>query len=208
MNPHSTADVIFGTTPIENELATIHPRLHARQAKFDQLKAVIDQPLYARLFDKVRANADRAIARGCPSPAQPTGEDLRPIGEALTDLALSYRLTGDVRYLQGALHYMTGLMAYEDWGTDLTFGHWGHGMAVGYDWLYHDLSDSQRQAFRSHLRKQAQHLFDAWGNYRLATGNYYTFNHMALEAGRRAIPIHQRPTFEQLEEAIKASKGK
>jgi len=31
---------------------------------------------------------------------------------------------------------------------------------------------------------------------------------VALEAGRRAIPIHQRPTFEQLEEAIKASKGK
>ncbi|HML55219.1 MAG TPA: flagellar motor stator protein MotA [Solidesulfovibrio magneticus] len=31
---------------------------------------------------------------------------------------------------------------------------------------------------------------------------------VALEAGRRAIPIHYRPTFEQLEEAIKASKGK
>jgi chemotaxis protein MotA len=31
---------------------------------------------------------------------------------------------------------------------------------------------------------------------------------VALEAGRRAIPIHQRPTFEELEEAIKASKGK
>ena len=31
---------------------------------------------------------------------------------------------------------------------------------------------------------------------------------VALEAGRRAIPIHQRPTFEELEDAIKASKGK
>ena len=31
---------------------------------------------------------------------------------------------------------------------------------------------------------------------------------VALEAGRRAIPIHKRPTFEELEEAIKASKGK
>ena len=31
---------------------------------------------------------------------------------------------------------------------------------------------------------------------------------VALEAGRRAIPIHKRPTFEELEQAIKASKGK
>lgn len=31
---------------------------------------------------------------------------------------------------------------------------------------------------------------------------------VALEAGRRAIPIHKRPSFEELEEAIKASKGK
>lgn len=31
---------------------------------------------------------------------------------------------------------------------------------------------------------------------------------VALEAGRRAIPNHHRPTFEELEEAIKISKGK
>ncbi|MFZ5812344.1 MAG: flagellar motor stator protein MotA [Thermodesulfobacteriota bacterium] len=31
---------------------------------------------------------------------------------------------------------------------------------------------------------------------------------VALEAGRRAIPTHKRPTFEELEEAIKISKGK
>jgi chemotaxis protein MotA len=31
---------------------------------------------------------------------------------------------------------------------------------------------------------------------------------VALEAGRRAIPIHKRPSFEELEQAIKASKGK
>ncbi len=31
---------------------------------------------------------------------------------------------------------------------------------------------------------------------------------VALEAGRRAIPAHKRPTFEELEQAIKASKGK
>jgi len=31
---------------------------------------------------------------------------------------------------------------------------------------------------------------------------------VALEAGRRAIPIHKRPTFEELEQAIKVSKGK
>jgi len=31
---------------------------------------------------------------------------------------------------------------------------------------------------------------------------------VALEAGRRAIPINKRPSFEELEQAIKASKGK
>ena len=31
---------------------------------------------------------------------------------------------------------------------------------------------------------------------------------VALEAGRRAIPTHHRPSFSELEEAIKASKGK
>jgi len=31
---------------------------------------------------------------------------------------------------------------------------------------------------------------------------------VALEAGRRAIPNHHRPTFQELEEAVKASKGK
>ena len=31
---------------------------------------------------------------------------------------------------------------------------------------------------------------------------------VALEAGRRAIPNHHRPSFQELEEAVKASKGK
>jgi len=177
-------DVIVGTTPLENELAGLHPRLYATQERFDQVKANLQRDPWATMLQKLRGAADHALLQGCPTPKDGEGKDLRGwVGGGLATLALAWRLTGDRKYFGGAVQYMKTAALYEDWGTSLVFGHWAHGMAVAYDWLYHDLDEATRSAISAHLRRQGQRMFDAWGSYKLATGIYYTFNHMAVPLG-------------------------
>lgn len=186
-------DVIVGTTPLELHLAGVHPRLYATQADFDRLRGLMHTEPYASMSANLRRTADEYAAQRCPGPEESEGQDLRGrIGEPMPRLALMYRLIGEKEYLDAAIHYMQMAVEYQDWTTSLVFGHWGHGFAVAYDWLYNDLDPTVRESLSAVLRQRVQVMFDAWSSYRLATGIYYTFNHMAvpfagLTAGAAAL---------------------
>ena len=72
-------------------------------------------------------------------------------------LAMAYVLTGEKQYLAAARRWALASCGYKTWGLgridgmDLATGHQLFGLALVYDWCYHDLDEEARRRFRETL---------------------------------------------------------
>lgn len=66
-------------------------------------------------------------------------------------LSYSYRMTGDERFLKKAEEEMVAVSWFSDWNPShfLDVAEMTMGVAIGYDWLYADLSESARESVKS-----------------------------------------------------------
>jgi len=141
----------------QHPLATLrpgHPRLIANAADFARARELVkSDPFAAGLYAHLKRQADQMLD-------QPTVVH-RLIGPRLLDqsrlcldrvytLALVYRLTGDSKYLQRAVTELRAAAAFPDWNPShfLDVAEMTHAFAIGYDWLYSDLSPDDRALFR------------------------------------------------------------
>jgi hypothetical protein len=82
-------------------------------------------------------------------------------------LAMAYLMTGDKLYLDAARQWALASCGYPTWGygqydgKDLATGHQLFGLAIIYDWCYHDLDEASRQRIRETLANRASALFQA-----------------------------------------------
>jgi hypothetical protein len=165
--------------PALEKVRNTHPRLYLNAQRVAELRKAI-QATHADLWAEVRALADRSVARGAPAyrrnDAQSGDEQLwqREVGNAMPHLAMAYLMTGDKRYLDGAKQWALASCGYPTWGyglydgKDLATGHQLFGLAIIYDWCYHDLDEASRQRIRETLVKRASAMFQA-----AATSNTY-----------------------------------
>ena len=75
--------------------------------------------------------------------------DAGTIQNNIITTALAYKLTGNTAYLTRAVAEMENAASFADWNPKKHFLDTAAimtGMAIGYDWLYNDLSDSQKTA--------------------------------------------------------------
>src|SRR5579883_1135826 len=131
-----------------------HPRLLATEADFTRLRDLTaSDRLAGAMYTKLQRQADTILK-------QPPIEH-RLIGPRLLDqsrlclervyaLAMVYRLSGDKRYLDRALTEMKTAAAFADWNPShfLDVAEMTHALAIGYDWLYADLSPEDRATVR------------------------------------------------------------
>ncbi len=134
-----------------------HPRLIATDADMDRIREYVAHDATAgKLRDSLKQQAERFI--GLP----PVEHKL--IGPRLLDksrtaldriytLALLYRLDGDKRYFDRALKELRAVAAFPDWNPKhfLDTAEMTHAVAIGYDWLYKDLSAEDRELLRKAL---------------------------------------------------------
>ena len=64
-------------------------------------------------------------------------------------MAMCYRLTGEIRYLERAKQEMTALATTPDWRPAhfLSTAEATLAMALGYDWLYNEFTPAEREQF-------------------------------------------------------------
>jgi hypothetical protein len=74
----------------------------------------------------------------------------RELLRRVTLCAWGYRMTGDAKYLRRAERDMLAVCGFTDWNPShfLDVAEMTAGLAIGYDWLYDDLSDQMRAAVR------------------------------------------------------------
>lgn len=149
---------------LKKELEGVHPRVFLTQAEIDTLKdkTKTQKELWQTALARVRAMSVEP-----PPPPAETRRAQNEIGIGIAEAALVYKITGDKKYLDAAKKYMDAAVSYDVWGysynkpnVDLAAGHLLYGMGWGYDLLYHDLTDTEREKYRGKLIKQARLLFD------------------------------------------------
>lgn len=172
-------EVINGTTPLENRLLGVHPRLFLTSDSLARLQGKLDREPYARLFTIMRKAADQAVGQPCPSKGDPASLD-RGHGCTMPHLALAWLLTREARYLDSAAHYIRAASTHDSWGPSLIYGHVSFGMSLAYDWLHKDLDEETRAICREALLARAQEIAYAIGTHQGWLASVYACNHFPV----------------------------
>ncbi len=122
-------DVISSSTPLEMEMAGVHPRLHVSATRLEAICQCKDQQPYAGLLASIQHTVDALAERpllaehdtGKPvklANFQAPGVGKREYGDRIYQAAGHYLLSGDTGARDLALDTMRALAAYS-----LYFGH-------------------------------------------------------------------------------------
>lgn len=132
-----------------------HPRLLFRSGDFGELRErVKESDRLGRWADHLRDEAESILDKSAVEYRIPDGKRLLSVSRRLLHrvrvLALLYRLDGDDKYLQGAWRELKAASQFKDWNPShfLDTAEMTHGFALGYDWLYADLTEKQRRTIR------------------------------------------------------------
>ncbi|CAM3643212.1 tandem-95 repeat protein [Marinicrinis lubricantis] len=132
-----------------------HPRLLATSEDFARIRTLVEtDDLASRWFAAVKKEADEILPQPPAPYSKPDG--LRLDGTAsrrAATLAFVYQVTQDERYAERAWEELSYVSsdAYPDWSPQhyLDTATMTQGIALGYDWLYHYLSEEQREIVRT-----------------------------------------------------------
>lgn len=166
-----------------------HPRLYLDADRVAALRKAI-QTTHAALWEKARAQADRAAENGPPAYQEDdrwSGQEQlyqRNVGNAMPLLAMVYLMTGERRYLEAARAWALASCGYRTWGLgridglDLAAGHQLFGLGIVYDWLHRDLDEEARRTIRETLVRRGQAMFEAAAAERIWWHRSYLQNHL------------------------------
>ena len=139
-----------------------HPRLLLRDGDFDRMKEAISaDDRLAVIHEAILSRADYHLTQGQMQYVK-VGRRLlnesRRASERILFLAYSYKMTGDAKYLTKAENTINEVSAFADWNQSehyLDVAEMAFGVAIGIDWLYHDLRPETLQAARRALKSYA-----------------------------------------------------
>ncbi len=132
-----------------------HPRLFAKSEDWRRLREQVkSDPVSKQLFEAARLRADLLLKAPPVVYAMQGRRLLGPIryGEGrIISLAMAAKLTGKQNYLDRAKKEMLALAALPSWNPShfLDVGEATLALAIGYDWLYDELSQPERNTIRN-----------------------------------------------------------
>jgi hypothetical protein len=172
-------EILDGATPLETGLAPGHPRLYAPPAAWPGLRKQIHGPGMARWTRSFQQQVQNVLASIPVCGQIVMSGDTRARGCSMATLAMAFRLTGRKRYFTAALRLMDACARVPVW-TSLFFGHFAHGFALAYDWMYSALTPAQRRRYAEILRERCQAQFEHYASYRDYHSFSYTCNHLPV----------------------------
>lgn len=137
-----------------------HPRLLLFDSDIQQIKGNIEKNQLWKKIDDVIQSESRKLFEVDAVKRIKTGRRLLAVSrEALRRifyLSYSYRITSDEQFKARAEKEMLAIADFEDWNPShfLDVAEMTLAMAIGYDWLYHDLSESSRTKIKDAIIKK------------------------------------------------------
>lgn len=130
-------------------------------------------------------------------------------------LSYAYRMTGVDRFLERAEAEMLSVASFSDWNPShfLDVAEMTIGMAIGYDWLYDDLSESTRQTIRQAIAKKGLEpsFDDRFDSFVWSTNNWNQVCNTGMSFGALAVadvyPELAKKVIDRAKESIKLPMG-
>ena len=178
------------------ETAVPHPRLLWTAGGEDLVRSKIKQdPRCQQVWEAVQITADHMLTEPAVIYRKQGRRLLHRSREALSrviHLSFAARMTGDKRYATRAIEEMKAAAAMPDWNPShfLDTAEMTLALAIGYDWLYADLTPGDRAVIREaieskglgpYLRPGAKHGWERGGN------NWNQVCHAGMVAGALAL---------------------
>lgn len=136
-----------------------HPRLILTCDDFENLKRYVEEvPFVESAYSNVLATATNILGSPITGYSKSDGLRLDRVDcSRLIPLALAYKINGDVRYKDRLWEELESICTYTDWNPihDIDVGDYARPVALVYDWLYNDWTDSQRRVIRNGMMRNA-----------------------------------------------------
>jgi hypothetical protein len=164
-----------------------HPRLLLLKGEEERLKQNIDlDGTWQKVHNAIIAECDNILPT-TPIDRHMEGITMLPTVRVAVKrifyLSYAYRMTKDRQYLDRAVKEMLAIAAFSDWNPEqyLDTAETTFCMAIGYDWLYDDLSSADRNTIKTAiLKKGIEPSFDTKHNWFLTA---YTNWNQVCNAG-------------------------
>jgi len=137
-----------------------HPRLLADAARFERIREIVaSDPLARAWFAGVVAQVGTIMDEPVVAYEIPDGKRLLAVSRRLVNriytLGLIWQVRRDPKVLERAWEELRAAAAFPDFNPShfLDTAEMTAGMAIGYDWFYHDFSEEQRQTIREAIIK-------------------------------------------------------
>lgn len=147
-------------TDVLKTLRRDHPRLLADPARFKRIRQLVQSdPVAKEWFAEIVKQADKMMGEPVVEHDIPDGRRLlavsRRVVERIFALGMVWQVNGEVKYLDRAWQELSAAASFPDWNPShfLDTAEMTAGLAIGYDWLYHDLTAEQRQTLRAAIIK-------------------------------------------------------
>lgn len=152
------------STPTEEDWAHLppHPRLFANTARLEAVRGQTDR-ISQELRSLLRHEVDRNAALG-PVNFPASGfyfDAMRKVQVRILSMALDFRLTGNKRSLEIARSDLLHLAAMTKWENTpnhphfLSVGEAALAAGIGFDWLYAELAENERERISQAIVKNA-----------------------------------------------------
>lgn len=135
-------------------LQTEHPRLYATTQDWQRIrKQIPNSPYLSAAKDMIVKGAENILPKP-PHERILTGRRMlfvsREVLSRVLTLATAYRITDDRRFFERARIELLAAAGFSDWNPShfLDVAEMTMAFAIGYDWLYHDLSEEDRIILR------------------------------------------------------------
>ena len=132
----------------------VHPRLILKEEDFERIRNT-DDPVYNAAKADAIAMADRFMETEPLEYDIPDGIRLlyvsRGVLRRVKNLAMAYKLTGDVKYARRVYAELANAASFKDWNPyhHLDVGEMCFAFALGYDWTYECMSEDERRVLRA-----------------------------------------------------------
>jgi hypothetical protein len=209
LNPHPlTALMERVNAKLKPELAGKHPRVFVTDEELQALR-VRAHTSHAEIWRGVVSNL-RALQGDPPPPPAEARRAQNDVAIAIAEAALAYKIDGDTRYLAAAKKYMDAAVSYDVWGysfnkpnVDLAAGHLLYGLGWGYDLLYNDLTEAERERYRNKLARQGHLMYEA---FKPKPGRMYTYSQNHLFIPMAGLGIAAYAVYGEVPEAAEWAK--
>ena len=135
-----------------------HPRILANSEDFARIRRDMQtdpylQTWYARIYQYCVAQLTEPVVECQAADGSRPLSIPRLASYRITWMAFLYQLNGERRFAQRALEEMLQVCSFPDWHPEhyLDVAQMAYGVGIGYDWLYHYMTEAQRKTVATAL---------------------------------------------------------